>query len=63
VKEYQTLNKYSANMFLTDVMKAGFCVGQMETILRFDHLESVLASVSITDAMVAGTYLLLRPAK
>ena len=62
-KEYQTLNKHSANMFLADVIKAGFCIERMEAILRLEHLESVPTGVSVGDVMAAGTYLLLRPAK
>jgi len=61
--QYQTLNKYSANMFLSDVMKTGFCIEQMQTILRLDYLELLPADVSVADVMAAGTYLLLRPAK
>jgi ubiquinone/menaquinone biosynthesis C-methylase UbiE len=62
-KEYQTLNKYSARMFLSAILAADFYVERMESILRTNYLDQLPPGASRADAMAAGTLVLLRPAK
>lgn len=62
-REYQTLNKYSANMFLSDIGAAGFAIERVEGIIRTDHLDELPEGISRNDAMSAGTLAILRSAK
>lgn len=61
--EFETQNHYSAAMFISEVLKQGFCIERLETILRSAHIEEAPPHVPIADLISAGSMALLRPAK
>jgi hypothetical protein len=61
--EYRSLNGYSARKFLDDVIEAGFVIEKLQMAINEEHLCSVPASVPLSDALSAGSMILLRPAK
>lgn len=61
--EYCSLNRYSARRFLSDVLDAGFVIERLQMAINDQHVASVPPSLSLSDAVSAGSMVLLRPAK
>ena len=61
--EYRKLNRYSARLFLRDVMEAGFSIETLESVTKDDHIAAAPPDVPLADLIACGTFALLRPAK
>jgi SAM-dependent methyltransferase len=61
--EYRKLNRYSARLFIRDVMEAGFSIELLESVTRDDHVAAAPPEVPRADVIACGTFALLRPAK
>lgn len=59
--EYQTLNKYSANHFYTDVVAAGFKIKRCVVISGDVDLAEAPEGIPLSDLMIFGTKMLLFP--